>query len=67
MLTKVKNIQNTLKGIMKDEKGGPGLEEAVLLVFVGLIVANAADSLGDVISQSFTSATNSLKDALGIS
>ncbi len=46
MLTKVKNIQNTLKGIMKDEKGGPGLEEAVLLVFVGLIVANAADSLG---------------------
>lgn len=51
---------------LKDEKGGPGLEEAVLLVFVGLVVANAADSLGDIISTSYTSATNALKTALGI-
>jgi Flp pilus assembly pilin Flp len=54
------------KQFLKDEKGGPGLEEAVLLVFVGLVVANAADSLGDIIQKSYASATNALKTALGI-
>lgn len=62
----MKKVSNAVKKIMKDEKGGPGLEEAVLLVFVGLVVANAADQLGDIINQSFTSATNTLKTALGI-
>lgn len=52
--------------IMKDQKGGPGLEEAILLVFVGLVVANAADGLGGVISSAYNTATDSLKTALGI-
>lgn len=59
-------MKEKFKKMLKDEKGGPGLEEAVLLVFVGLVVANAADSLGDIISTSYSSATNALKAALGI-
>lgn len=59
-------MKEKFKKMLNDEKGGPGLEEAVLLVFVGLVVANAADSLGDIISTSYSSATNALKAALGI-
>lgn len=62
----VQRIKKQVIKVIRDEKGGPGLEEAVLLVFVGLVVANAADQLGDIINTSFTTATNSLKTALGI-
>lgn len=61
-----KKVKETMVAINNDQTGGPGLEEAVLLVFVGLVVANAADTLGDTLSSSFTSATNSLKTQLGI-
>lgn len=63
----IRKIKNTVTTIFKDEKGGPGLEEAVLLVFVGLVVANAADELGDTIDSSFKSAMDALKAQLGIS
>lgn len=59
-------MKEKLRKFIKDEKGGPGLEEAVLLVFVGLVVANAANSLGDIIGQSYATATNALKTALGL-
>lgn len=62
----LKMLKAKFSKLVKDEKGGPGLEEAVLLVFVGLVVANAADSLGDIVSTSYTSATNALKTALNI-
>ncbi len=62
----MKNLKHGFKQMLKDERGGPGLEEAVLLVFVGLVVANAADRLGGVIDSSFSSAITVLKTALGI-
>lgn len=63
----LKQIKNSVVHIIKDEKGGPGIEEAVLLVFIGLIVATAADNLGDMIASSFAKSTSTLKTALGIS
>lgn len=53
--------------IVRDQKGGPGLEEAVLLLFIGLVIAKSADSLGVVVESVFNKATDSIKTALGIS
>lgn len=62
----MKNVVKKFENLMKDEKGGPGLEETVLLVFIGLVVANAADTLGKTINSAFSSAVTKLKTALGV-
>lgn len=53
----------TLTKIVMDQKGGPGLEEAALLVFIGVVVFAGADGLGTQISGVFTKVTTALTNA----
>jgi len=50
----------------KDKKASPGVEEAALLLFVGLVVANSADTLGTTIQSVYTNVNTALRTAIGI-
>lgn len=69
-LNKVKEFVDFNKRKMvefiKDEKAGPGIEEAFLLVFIGLVIADAANDLGGVIDSAFDKGENSIKTKLSI-
>lgn len=65
MVEKAENLVIKAK-VMGDQKGGPGLEEAGLLVFVGVIVVNAASSFGGTINTVFTNAMSTLTSTLGL-
>lgn len=72
MIKKIKVMINSIGEkaleikIIKDQKGGPGLEEAVLLLFIGIAVATGANGLGGVVGGTFTSVQNTLKTTLGM-
>lgn len=51
--------------VRMDQKGGPGLEEAALLLFIGLVVFSGADGLGNAISTVFTNVTSEITSTFG--
>lgn len=51
--------------VRMNQKGGPGLEEAALLLFIGLVVFSGADGLGDAISTVFTNVTQQITSTFG--
>lgn len=73
VVNKVRNVMNKIGEaairikVVKDQKAGPGLEEAALLVFIGVAVVTAASGFGDVISSTFTKALTNIKNTFGIS
>lgn len=59
-------VANGIKKFSRDDKGSPGVEEAALLLFVGLVVANSADTLGTTIQSTFSHVQTALQTAIGI-
>ncbi|EOD01419.1 hypothetical protein [Caldisalinibacter kiritimatiensis] len=54
-----------MRKVRMDQKGGPGLEEAALLLFIGLVVFSGADGLGNAISTVFTNVTSEITSTFG--
>lgn len=73
MLKKVKKLYD--KGqekilqmkIHRDQKAGPGIEEAALLLFIAVIVIKKSDDVGGVVGDVFDKVVSSVKSGLGIS
>lgn len=60
----VKKLATTAIRAHRNEDAGPALEEAFLLVFIGLVVSKSANQLGAIIQTGYTNATNDIKTAL---
>ena len=53
--------------ICKDQKGGPGIEELGLLLFIGLVVVSKGDSTGSTVGSVFDKVITGIKTGFGIS